>query len=138
MSGELRAAMGPIVLTSLLGMPLAGCHPYGCGSTRCVTQHEYDGALHCFAVHAVAAELVPSLPPTDQAAFSVGSLQDAESEDTEGALSRRAQLGFGHDAIFRQLQLEKTRHLETVSASPRAHLASLLRDEVKRCAGDLS
>ena len=109
---------------------LASCHPFGCGSWRCVDQHEYDGGKHCNAVLRASLDVVRNRPLPPGTHFNAAAVQ-SQLIYLDDTLASGARLGMSRDEVYRDLDHAKLAYVRSYAASnadPHQKLAALFKD----------
>ncbi len=115
---------------SVLGVLLSGCHPFGCGSSRCVDEHVYADSKHCNAVLEASLEIVRNsrLPSN----FDASAIRAVWIDRFDRVLANGAKLGMTGDAVYKDVVQAKIAYLsayaERRTESPKQKLNSLFED----------
>ena len=104
------AALGTGAMLGLLAA-LTACHPFGCGTDKCVVDHEYDLARHCYAVFASADELMPWASIKDQDFYYAVIPRNASTTRYGGALQAGRAAGHRREAVIADLERAKIAYL---------------------------
>jgi hypothetical protein len=131
----MKALAAPFVQAAALSVMLSSCHPFGCGSSKCVNDHLYSGAKRCNAVLEASLVIVhsTSLPPGAQ--FDPGAIESDLIGGMDDTLVAGANLGMSRDAVYKDLDRAKNAYLEAYAASkadPHRKLVALF-DDVNEC-----
>lgn len=127
---------GPIVVTATLGLTLSGCHPYGCGSSKCVTEHEYADAKRCSAVLDASLEIMQTAHLPKSATFDPGAVQAQAIESYDAAVRSGAELGLPQAVILKDVEHAKAAYLKSYRDRPASNAQVKLRtvfDDLNSC-----
>ena len=130
----MRRLAAAFAQSAAFSVVLTSCHPFGCGSWRCVYEHQYTGGKRCNAVLAASLEIVRNtrLPPGSQ--YDAGAIQ-SELLGVDDILVSGAQLGMSRDAVYKDLDQAKNAYLQAYAArkgDPHQKLVALFGD-VNEC-----
>jgi hypothetical protein len=131
----LKSPATPFAQAALISLMLSSCHPYGCGSSQCVKDHEYEGAKRCNAVLEAGLVIVSSTPLPRSAQFDRGEIQSELIDGMDNTLRAGARLGMSREAIYADLNRAKHAYLSAYAAKkadPHEKLVALF-DDVNLC-----
>jgi len=114
-----------------LSITLASCHPFGCGSSQCVKDHEYGGAKHCMTVLEASLVIVRGAHLPAGAEFDPGTIQSELIGGMNNTLAAGARRGMSRDAVYKDLERSKNAYVQAYAASkvdPHQKLVNLFND----------
>lgn len=129
-----RCSTASFAQVSVLSVLLSGCHPFGCGSSRCVDEHIYAGSKRCNAVLQASLVIVRNsrLPSN----LNASAIRSELIDQYDRLLANGAKLGMPGAVVYQDAEKAKIAYLRAfakpTNTSPQQKMRSL-REEVKGC-----
>jgi hypothetical protein len=137
MNGMLRAKRlaTSVAKAGALSTMLTGCHPFGCGSSRCVDERLYADMRRCNAVLEASQVIVGNAPPSPHAQFDSSVIDSQLIGGFDDMLFFGMKLGMSRDGVWKDRERAKNDYLHAYAARNGDHhekLVALLHD-VNEC-----